>query len=1110
MSRTETQNLRRRSVWRCWVTRDTLMVTFTQMPSFRSLRIVIVRAVALTIACMFALEFPLEGLVLKRVRSLVEEQLGQRLGVQVDIERISLWPGGVRISNLVLSGLQAPDNAGEPVALGAVKAGLSAHSVRVAFDWWKALTQRDLQIDGIELNEVNAYLPAVAGGGERAAEQLPQLMQDFLDTGVSWLSASDVTMSVVSTGRSDVRPLGVVDVWCRRRGTELELRLDVADLASVGHVFGPVEARANIEDSSMQLSGSLQLDPQRLTQTVEALSSALPDGTVVRANGATLDFSLSGPLQDAERWLGSVHVQLNEPVVTFRQLPALALQRLSLEGVQGVRGLQLTAVEAFADGMRLRSEVSAASRDEQLLTAQLEFDDLGKLNQLFPGVLKSESLRQTKPAPVGVVAEIQWDERAARARGTIVSENLAWRVPWGSHELVAQNAVTEFSYATDTEALELRGLTVTGPTGRLRGQVHLQGQSHHVQLSMQHVDARLLPGALLGSFERGHVDAELTADGSALQPLREMDARWKLEHALWTPEPSSAAKGAPVLSALVLDQAHGRVVTSQGGGRLSGVELQGAIRLRGEDKPLRAALGIDANWNERGYEAGVSLKELDAALLNAVANEHLPGRLEGALRGAVHLTGKRFESLVNGEGLQLDGRLQLDRGVWWPGPEYGSGVRVELKHAAVAASVQDGGWRLTDIDLNARSGPSQYGQLEHGTLRGSLATTDDGSGAGLDADLVLSDWLWSPPAQLQEIGPVNLSRASARLRRRQDRWSASQLQLKIDADEFGGEVRGSAHWSPVEHDVQFEAKVDKNQWLRDFAPGDLQVGALSVSGELRGSSQHPVRSIAGQVSTRDARWDAPPALALCSSHFAIKQLRADYSWQSDRLELSRMLVDTPLLKAQGELLRQSGKTQLETRLSSARVDELLNLVPELAGLLRRGRSQALLSLTEDEEGFSGVLRGEVNNTEVRLSAANAAQVVTYPVDRATFGYEFRPRWQGIRGLRIRGPELNADLDASWFEDGTVLGDGQLWFTRDYSRRMAGGAQWMLDLLGYSKIDSRFVLSGTLDDVRMDTAIAHGARWRLLRVALSERLQRVLRGEVPLLRLDKARQSCPRE
>jgi hypothetical protein len=88
----------------------------------------------------------------------------------------------------------------------------------------------------------------------------------------------------------------------------------------------------------------------------------------------------------------------------------------------------------------------------------------------------------------------------------------------------------------------------------------------------------------------------------------------------------------------------------------------------------------------------------------------------------------------------------------------------------------------------------------------------------------------------------------------------------------------------------------------------------------------------------------------------------------------------------------------------------------------------------------------------------------------------------------------------------VSGRGRLWLTRRYTEELARGAGWILHLLGYPRIDTRFTLGGTDQDVRMDATIAHGWRWRILRTAVPDRLERIGRGEAPLLAIEPTRQA----
>jgi hypothetical protein len=159
-------------------------------------------------------------------------------------------------------------------------------------------------------------------------------------------------------------------------------------------------------------------------------------------------------------------------------------------------------------------------------------------------------------------------------------------------------------------------------------------------------------------------------------------------------------------------------------------------------------------------------------------------------------------------------------------------------------------------------------------------------------------------------------------------------------------------------------------------------------------------------------------------------------------------------------------------------------------------------------GTSGLVEGQIENGLLAISSVSDTQRSRHPIEKARFGYRFEPRRGAIRGLQIRGPELNVDLDATWSEHGAVSGRGRLWLTRRYTEQVTHGAAWALGLLGYPRIETEFTLSGTLHDVRMDAEITHGWRWRLLRIAVPERLEKIGRGDLPVFTAhDSPRAGC---
>src|SRR5690606_7448114 len=156
-------------------------------------------------------------------------------------------------------------------------------------------------------------------------------------------------------------------------------------------------------------------------------------------------------------------------------------------------------------------------------------------------------------------------------------------------------------------------------------------------------------------------------------------------------------------------------------------------------------------------------------------------------------------------------------------------------------------------------------------------------------------------------------------------------------------------------------------------------------------------------------------------------------------------------------------TRITADLGARDAGRVLNVFPDLQNLVELGHGTARIALTLSPAGLSGRVDGWVRSGRLVLPDVATNTPSRHPVDWATFAYEFQPGWHRVRHLKVRGPELNADLNASWLDEGRVAGSGRLWLTRAYTSRLAGGWGFALRALGYRQINTPFTLSGTSDD-----------------------------------------------
>jgi hypothetical protein len=348
------------------------------------------------------------------------------------------------------------------------------------------------------------------------------------------------------------------------------------------------------------------------------------------------------------------------------------------------------------------------------------------------------------------------------------------------------------------------------------------------------------------------------------------------------------------------------------------------------------------------------------------------------------------------------------------------------------------------------------------------------------------------------LSPVPIERASGSFEVSQfedgPRLALGDVELRL--------ARGSATAAVVldrrAQRLELEASALDPKLLGGLLPGRLEGGSLSGTLTLLGAGPRPP-AIFGHAEIVHSAWFPPEEAVFHETVLNVRRASGKYSVAGDRFEVSRLVVDGDRLTGRGRISGSSARVQLEARLRSNDAGGVMDAWPNLRGIARGGRGVAALRATWVPDGVQGTLQGHVQRGSLLMPTAAGAEHTSQPLARADFAYRFGPDAAHLDRLSLRGPQLNADLSVNWDAADHVEGGGRAWLTRSYASALAGPWKLPLVVLARFPLATRFSLRGTAAEVRLNAEIAHGARWRLLRLAVPPRLQAIARGETPIWR-----------
>jgi hypothetical protein len=333
---------------------------------------------------------------------------------------------------------------------------------------------------------------------------------------------------------------------------------------------------------------------------------------------------------------------------------------------------------------------------------------------------------------------------------------------------------------------------------------------------------------------------------------------------------------------------------------------------------------------------------------------------------------------------------------------------------------------------------------------------------------------------------------------RQQRGQAARLSLTdVEIHSRKGHARGRAQFSGQGHAIALRAEDADPAFLNGIVPGLLHGGRLRGTLQLQGDAEQPLRRASGWAELYDGSWKLPPDVPFKRAPIAVLKASAIYELSEETFKVDRIHVQSRLANAQLTISGRPGQTELRGKLTSSRVGQVIDAFPELAGLVQGGVGQARVRVNWRGDEARGRIDSSFRAGTLLLPATDGGAPTPEPIESARFRYDFTPGADTLHHLMLRGPKLNGDLRVTWHSDDSVAGTGKVWLTRSYTRELSGIWSLPLKLLGYSQLRSEVSLKGVASDVRLDASIAHGVRWRLLRLAVPSALQSVAEGKAPV-------------
>jgi hypothetical protein len=993
-----------------------------------------------------------DALVLEPLRAAVEQRLSAALGAVVTASLLELDVGGLVLGDLALF-VDGEARARPPAA--------TVGQARVRLDWWSLLWAGVPRIHDVTLDRVDIRL----GDGELGRDELDRddeaLDLEALRSGLSELlgRAADLPVARARLSHATVT-LGWAEAprALRVEGCELQLRHLGAQV--VAELSADTVAYRDLSPASLR--ARLVLDAALIR--VEALQLATPEAIAWARGEVGLDHE---PMELT--FAGGVQLRAEALSTGLRELSAWLPEGYAVRAERAVAAFELQGPVAWPERWLGQLRVAVSSPTIHIPGARADV----ALDMLYFEALHLNA------------HSVQLDPILADAPGMQARAQL--QIPdSGAHVLSASLRLGEL------EVLR-RTLPRTPWMEHLRPALRPSGRAE-VSAQVRWTDAEL------------EADGRLEGQGLILHDVIARDdflaSRFATDFAYRSDQPSRLAleqlelrgprfamRGRAVIDGpshqltLRVQRLDARAVSPLVPGTVGSGTLSGTVGVRGTaTRPLsRVSARVrarDVTWAPDAR----SLWELESSVGQALP----PLRVREAT-ARVLLAGDRLrlDQVVAEGSVALPDDGSGEQG--WADARVGGRAELDPRVHRLEIVVEHADDRILSQLVPGTLGP--------GELRGSVVI--EGSAGSpvqrLSGHVELQGTHWQPPAEMHELPAVGIQRASSELR-----YGDGELILSgVEIDSTEGALHGGSRLAAGGHRTEATFEPAPGSALAALLPGKLEPGAVKLSAVVEGTLSEPLSRVSGQLEMTGGRWTLPEEAGLCTRSLEIASAAAHYRFAEGELRLSDVVLDTNAFVARGDTRLSPSGVRLDAQLQTQRAQGLFDAFPQLSGLVKGGRGRAHVVLETSSAGVAGVVEGHVEKGALEVESVGEGHATHHPVDIASFSYEFGPGQARIRELQIRGPELNLDLSVGWSDRGPLAGQGRLWLTPEYTDEVSKGAGPFLWLLGYSQIDTRFTLSGTDEDVRMDAEITHDLRWPLLRIGVSDRLAEIAEGERPV-------------
>jgi len=520
------------------------------------------------------------------------------------------------------------------------------------------------------------------------------------------------------------------------------------------------------------------------------------------------------------------------------------------------------------------------------------------------------------------------------------------------------------------------------------------------------------------------------------------------------------------------------------------------------------ALTTSGSWGAGGHAIEVAVRVTDLAPFGL----HLPDgvgapeyRFTGSLSGDAERPLHTASGLFEASGFRVRfGELpaQVLESVSARVTYDERGLRIEAATAAgplgtvtAAGAVSEAGHRVTlefAGDDFARTGiplPEGFGigafagRVE---LEGTVA--DPAAGVSGSLTLLRARFPFGPE------GPHGLDRVTGEFR-----WEDGRARFtEVVGVGPAGEFRGSGTVATDGYRLDLAGSRVALAVARWLVPGEMRAGALRGTLTLTGGPDGAARGAAGSFELTEAVYVPPPALGAGAEPLELSRLAGRYEWTPETTVVTDLALAGPLLSGTGAVRIRAGLGEADADLRARDLGALAGRWAVLAGRLRGGTGEAKVAARFQE----GEARGSVAITGkggVLVLPGAEGDFAEHPVESVALTLGFEPERLTFQGGRLRGPQINGDVEGVWAATGPIRFTGRAWLTSAFTRRLLprGLLGTLARLVGIRAVSSDFTLTGTAQRVMLSASIARTFLWRLAKGSVPAEFRAMAEGKEPV-------------